>query len=390
MLVVAGGVLACLADEQDFREEIALPWLIGTMQWLVQGQLALMLLMVGLLLILRRWSPQPPQSEPASDRAGKPVADDPPGMDLPAAGLMLLALVLAGGFAAGIGIRVADLLGTPTADGEGDDVFVVPTGYFWVAALTVLLALALLVLVAQGWWRLRKTAAHVAEVDLPNVYGRTVAGQDVLRTKQIARIWARAQISQTGQSSGPSAPSCSVSRWALLPGLILYLIDQQMLQNHARWLVNIGTFLVGEFLPLLLDIGRQAYRNPAFRRTVGVLWDLGTFWPGAIHPLAPPCYTERTVPDLMTRLRYLGDRDQRGRVVLSCHSQGAVVGAAAVMQLGADDSAAVALLTYGSPLRRLYTRFFPGYFSVTALNRIGAITCRTLGRERSTTAVAMA
>ena len=217
VLVVAGGVLACLADEQDFREEIALPWLIGTMQWLVQGQLALMLLMVGLLLILRRWSPQPPQSEPASDRAGKPVADDPAWHGLAAAGLMLLALVLAGGFAAGIGIRVADLLGTPTADGEGDDVFVVPTGYFWVAALTVLLALALLVLVAQGWWRLRKTAAHVAEVDLPNVYGRTVAGQDVLRTKQIARIWARAQISQTGQGVW-SAPSCSVSRWASSPG----------------------------------------------------------------------------------------------------------------------------------------------------------------------------
>jgi hypothetical protein len=32
----------------------------------------------------------------------------------------------------------------------------------------------------------------------------------------------------------------------------------------------------------------------------------------------------------------------------------------------------VAVLTYGSPLSRLYTRFFPGYFSAGALLRMGA------------------
>ena len=371
VLVVAGGVLACLADERDFRDEVALPWLIGTMQWLVEGQLALLLITVVLLLMLRRWSPEPPKTQPASDRAGEPVGDQPAWHGLAAAGFMLLALVLAGGFAAGIGIRVADLLGTPTAYGDDDDLFVVPTGYFWVAALTALLAVALLFLVARGWLRLRATAAHVAEVDVPPAYRGTVAGQDVRRTAEIARIWARAQISQTGQSLVGTLLLCVAV--GLVAGLILYLIDQQMLQNHARWLVNIGTFLVGAFILLLLYLGRQAYRNPAFRRTVGVVWDLGTFWPRAIHPLAPPCYTERTVPDLMTRLRHLGDPDHGGRVVLSCHSQGAVVGAAAVLQLGADDCTAVALLTYGSPVRRLYTRFFPGYFSVTALNRIGEL-----------------
>jgi hypothetical protein len=78
------------------------------------------------------------------------------------------------------------------------------------------------------------------------------------------------------------------------------------------------------------------------------------------------------VPDLITRIRYLGDKEAGGRVVLSCHSQGSVIGAAVLMQLTYDESAAVALLTYGSPLRRLYTRFFPEYFSITALNRAGS------------------
>ena len=60
-----------------------------------------------------------------------------------------------------------------------------------------------------------------------------------------------------------------------------------------------------------------------------------------------------------------------GRVVLSCHSQGAVLGAATVMQLTTEQSSDVAFLTYGSPLSRLYARFFPSHFGGAALTRIG-------------------
>jgi hypothetical protein len=73
----------------------------------------------------------------------------------------------------------------------------------------------------------------------------------------------------------------------LFAGLVLFWIDTRWLLTHARWLVNMGTFLVGGFVLLLLYLGRQAYQNPGFRRTVGVLWDIGTFWPRAAHPLAP-------------------------------------------------------------------------------------------------------
>jgi hypothetical protein len=58
-------------------------------------------------------------------------------------------------------------------------------------------------------------------------------------------------------------------------------------------------------------------------------------------------------------------------VLLSCHSQGSVLGAVVLMQVGTPTSARTAFLTYGCPLARLYGRFFPAYFSGTALDRLG-------------------
>ncbi|HEU4424585.1 MAG TPA: hypothetical protein VFR67_18830 [Pilimelia sp.] len=382
-VVAAAGVLAAVAEDGEFRDEPALPRLTDVMQWLVQGQLALLLVMAGLLLALRRWAPQMPYIKPMPGRDGAAVVDQPAWRGLVAVAFMMLAFVLAGGFAAGLGIRVADLLGTPATQGDGAGAFVVPEGYFWAAALTVILAVVLLVFAAVGWWSLRKAAKGIAEDGVTTVYRRSVGEWNARRADEIAWIWARAGISQAGQRLvGWFLTIVAVS---LAAGLVLYRIDQRWLQEHARWLVNVGTFLVGGFVLVLLYIGWQAYRSPAFRRTVGVLWDIGTFWPRATHPLAPPCYTERTVPDLITRIRYLGDEKDGGRVLLSCHSQGAMIGTAVVMQLTYDESAAVGLLTYGSPLRRLYTRFFPGYFSVTALNRAGSfmLGCDDDGDERA-------
>ena len=110
----------------------------------------------------------------------------------------------------------------------------------------------------------------------------------------------------------------------------------------------------------------NAYRNPALRRTVGILWDVGSFWPRATHPLAPPSYGERAVPDLAGRVTRL-TAQPTGRVLLSGHSQGSVLVAAAVLLLDGPTLDRVALLTHGSPLRRLFARFFPAYVGPATL-----------------------
>jgi hypothetical protein len=123
---------------------------------------------------------------------------------------------------------------------------------------------------------------------------------------------------------------------------------------------------MGAGVLLLVAMGRRAYRDRGARQTVGILWDVGTFWPRAAHPFAPPCYAERAVPDLSWRMGTWIDATG-GRLVISGHSQGSVLAAAAVWQLDAATRSRVALLTHGSPLHRLYGRWFPRYFGPGAL-----------------------
>jgi hypothetical protein len=107
------------------------------------------------------------------------------------------------------------------------------------------------------------------------------------------------------------------------------------------------------------------------RKAVGVLWDLTTFWPRAAHPLAPPCYAERVVPEVLTRVGWVlhtdgaGDEDDPragNRVILSGHSQGSVIVCAVLSRMSDDDLTRSDVITYGSQIRGLYGRVFPAVF----------------------------
>lgn len=114
----------------------------------------------------------------------------------------------------------------------------------------------------------------------------------------------------------------------------------------------------------------RASNQHQYRRAVGVVWDLVNFWPRWYHPWAPPPYTEQALPQLRDRIASLANSPGVETVVLSAHSQGAVIAVPVVAQMAsAEDEpiveAELRLLTYGCLLDRHYATLFPRYFNNT-------------------------
>lgn len=179
----------------------------------------------------------------------------------------------------------------------------------------------------------------------------------------VAGLSAVAYLRAVGRNGGVVLIDAanSPSNWYPAAGWVSHL------PSIGAWLTTTGT--VG-----VLTIAYAAYRKQSTRRIVGILWDVTTFWPRANHPLTPACTAERTVPQLANRVVELTKKNNDG-LVLSAHSQGTILAAAVVLYLeqhkGQSDALSrVALLTYGSPLRRLYARAFPAYFSDQVLEQV--------------------
>ncbi|MFJ8309984.1 MULTISPECIES: hypothetical protein [unclassified Streptomyces] len=195
--------------------------------------------------------------------------------------------------------------------------------------------------------RSRQIAAARAMAGLTDrtpVFLGIVSGASLLLgAAALAGAWWAGEVPDRAAAGGPSAIACAAG----------------IAQSLGSWCTGFG------FL-LFVTWSRRAYKDAAARRTIGILWDVGTFWPRAAHPFAPPCYAERAVPDLAWRMNTWTERTG-GRLVISGHSQGSVLAAAAVWQLPAATRRRVALLTYGCPVERLYGRWFPTYFGPAPL-----------------------
>ncbi|WP_163570353.1 hypothetical protein [Fodinicola feengrottensis] len=213
----------------------------------------------------------------------------------------------------------------------------------------------------------------------PEAHRTPVRDAEILRAFWLARIadWAGGLIAAV------LAPSLAIA--AIATGFVLAsavsgnaasVLDVVLAATGS--LSAIGAYGTVLGLLLLVAVGAAAFRISGTRRVVGVLWDVGAFWPRAAHPLAAPCYAERTVPDLLQRLRWYAAGAPTGGqpageatpVVVSGHSQGGVITAAVTLQLDSVVREQVAFLAIGTVLRRLYARYFPAYFGVPTLDAI--------------------
>ncbi|WKX74536.1 hypothetical protein [Streptomyces sp. XD-27] len=282
------------------------------------------------------------------------------------AAVAMFACALGALLTGGVTQRMADWLDGPAVPGAGP-MPGPPVILSWQAAAVPVLVLLLLLLAAVFAVRVWRVRARLIRT-VPDGY----PGErpDGVRTRRIAGTIARAGLTDDVPAIvGPLALFALVlgagavaGAWATdeVPGRACDDTNA-VLDGAAQTAQALGSWLVGLAFLTFVAWGRRAYRNPSARRTIGILWDVGTFWPRAAHPFAPPCYAERAVPDLTWRMRTWTQRTG-GRLVISGHSQGSVLAAAAVWQLDRKTRRQVALLTYGSPLERLYGRWFPAYF----------------------------
>ncbi|MFI7591542.1 hypothetical protein [Micromonospora sp. NPDC049359] len=286
-----------------------------------------------------------------------------------AAVIAAIAVGLAGALASGLVYQSGVLLGGYRGDGGP------PLPYRWTVLAfflhvdaAVLLGVVLTLLSRR---RRRSAAATITTRDFP-----APPPEATVRLRQVTKAVARARFTEwLGLLAGTYAVLALI-------GLATSLLGQFGREpDELAWRVlglpagvvgmglAGGTYLVAAVALALLSGGLFAYRTAWFRRHVGILWDLGTFWPRAAHPFAPPSYADRAVPELADRIGHLAER--HAGVLLCGHSHGSALLALAVLRLPPAARRRVALLTYGSPLDRLYARLFPAYLDDRTLRQVG-------------------
>ena len=323
------------------------------------GSIALVecLLVIALGLVAHRLYRAHPDTRTAMRGLGGPA-------------VAMLACALGGVMSGGVAQRVADWL-----DGTGGTIEGPPVLLTWQASVIPPLLIVLLLLFA---WLARRTVQlrRIETAAVEDDYEDEPA--DAERTRRIARMRAMASLTDRAPRiiGITSIVTLLLGALALMGAMITEETPDEaahgayaVVQGGAEAAQALGSWLIGVGFILFVTWGRRAYKDPSARRTIGILWDVGTFWPRAAHPFAPPCYAERAVPDLTWRMATWTSATG-GRLVISGHSQGSVLAAAAAWQLKPSVRKRVALLTYGSPLERLYGRWFPAHFGPDALSRL--------------------
>ncbi|MFF7451478.1 MULTISPECIES: hypothetical protein [unclassified Streptomyces] len=282
----------------------------------------------------------------------------------------MLACALGGVMSGGVSQRVADWL-----DGTGTSLAGPPVLLTWQSSVIPPLIIVLLVLIAclgRRTWRLRRTELTAVESDYPDETKDRARTRRIATTRALATLTDRAPLIVAVTSAATLLLGAAALTGALTTGKTpgeAARTSSPFVQGAADTAQALGSWLIGVGFIVFVTWGRRAYKDASARRTIGILWDVGTFWPRAAHPFSPPCYAERAVPDLTWRVA-TWTRATGGRLVISGHSQGSVLAAAAAWQLTPADRRRVALLTYGSPLERLYGRWFPAHFGPAALSAL--------------------
>jgi hypothetical protein len=312
---------------------------------------------------------------------------------LMAIAFLVLVLVLAGAsFGTGFTLAkppkpIALVIGAILAGGSavGDVISIVIGSTPWIVVFTVAAAAALIYIAgAISTWMVNPAA-------IVHDYSPQAVAADAARATSIWRaIYLGRLVDRASLVVGPLALAGLVIA-CIWTGRVLVDHPDATLQKHnnsnllssdSLTAAGTGAYLAVLTILGLVALGVVAFKTPSLRRSVGILWDVASFWPRSSHPLAAPCYAERTVPDIVTYLSTAPSARKADAIVLAVHSQGTVISTAVIAQLDTYDKQVQAderqqavlprlgFLSFGCVLRRLYGKFFPVYFGPAELNKL--------------------
>ncbi|HEX4724003.1 MAG TPA: hypothetical protein VH333_15910 [Pseudonocardiaceae bacterium] len=261
-----------------------------------------------------------------------------------------LAALLGGGFGAGVGITVRQMLGgVPLA---------LPHGYAFVTLLwgvAAALAVAVLVVVAvvMGSRRLFLGARVPVEV-------KVLHADRPADAKAAASAWRVAGWERRHAHHVLLAVTAVLAAGALVSAAPW--LGGALPPAWTQPLAAVGLLALAFLAGALLREVYAAAQAPTTARRLGALSDLACFWPRESHPMVPPCYALKVVPELAARAaEHLAEPNTR--VVLAGHSQGTMIVAAATTRLLAglseQDTGRLGIVLAGSPLQSAYSRAFP-------------------------------
>ncbi|MFD6453077.1 hypothetical protein ACWFRF_04995 [Nocardia sp. NPDC055165] len=419
-LTVALVVVGRASVEYDVAQPMSLPYLYSAIYLLLAVQVAL-IASLFISTAVSRWWPAPPPAAPTDASETTVKGFRPTLWGFASFFVAGIAWLVGGGFSAGVGLFLAQFLGNPVSSTvraqcetqivddlvagktnlpavcEGlshskwpssvgfedqvqatsaDAALIIPPAYIWAAIIFFGLLLMLLFIVVVVRVKILEPRTAAALKEVPKDYNLPPAEPEKAKGRQArARAIAekRAFASMADLLPTILAVMTGLALLAFAAVLVMFCVDGEAALQRTLPGTTVAVALFSGAAAGLVGLALMAYRNRQARRTVGIIWDVATFWPRANHPLTPPCYAERAVPELRLQLCQHMAASVTQRVIAATHSQGAVIGAATMLQLPENVRQRIALLTFGSPLRRLYARNFPAYFGLRAMTRLHTV-----------------
>lgn len=264
-----------------------------------------------------------------------------------AAPVLALAGLLGGGFGAGLAVAGQHLVGQDLRLPESYELITM----LWGGGLAVSAVLGLLgFAVAVPLRRIRRGIPEVVRMLQPDERDQEAA----------ATAWARSSWERRHLHRIVLAVALAMSAGAA--ALVIVRYGFGAVPSWLTPLSGVGVLTLGALAAGLLRVVYTAATGPERSRHLGALADLVSFWPRASHPVVPPCYALKVMPELAARAReHLAEPNTR--VVLAGYHLGGLLAVIAAGRLAADLTEAererLGVLTAGSPLQWGYQRAFP-------------------------------